>query len=153
MYCEEKAPILYSDLTCVLDTADAVNLENFEFTITNNATSPSYNTGAVVKHILGDLEVTGTFGMPRDSGDAQQNDNTAIDDFIAGSDQLLKIHNGNSPASGDADLEFKFNVRYNDAVVNNLTNELGTAVGFENADDGSNDISITLADAEDRSIP
>lgn len=146
------APLLFKNMDFKIG-ANTINISSFRFSLTNNAASPVYHQATPVKHVLNDLTVEGEFTVPRDSGNAAQDDNQQVTDFKALTDKTLTWFWGASPAASNGDVSFIFNGLINANPSRVADTEIGTTVSFMNVDDGTNDISITVADAVDRGIP
>lgn len=144
------ASLLYKNMTATLG-AQALNCPSFSLTISNNAELRYYHATSGVKFILGDLTVEGEIVVPRDSGNAANDDNAMIDDLIALTDNVLAIYWGNSPASANGNVSLIVNALNTDLDKVQET-EIGTRVPFMSVDDTSNDISFTLADSIDRAF-
>lgn len=146
------AVLLFKNMDVEINAA-SVNISAFSFTITNGLASPTYHQGTPFKHALGDLNVEGEFTIPRDSNDSSSDDNAQVTDFLALTDFTLEFFWGQSPAVADQEIAFQFNGLRTSFPGRVADQELGSTVAFMNADDDTNDISITLADAIDRTIP
>lgn len=144
------APLLYKNMDATLG-GNAVNIPSFSLTISNNAELKFYHSTSGVKWVLGDLTIEGEIVVPRDSGNAGNDDSSMIADLIALTDAALAIYWGNTPASASGNVSLICNTLITDVEKVEET-EVGTRVPFMNVDDTSNDISITFADTIDRSI-
>lgn len=144
--------LLFKNMKCEIDGLDVV-LDSFNLTITNNAFSKPYNSQFIKRHGLGDLQVTGEIVLPKDTGQASLDDNAMLNKLINLTDFTLELFWGNSPATTNGDVALKFNVLATDARESSSEGEVANNIPFENGDDGTNDISITLADNIDRAIP
>lgn len=152
----DKAPLLWQNAICELgNNEDTIYLPSFSVTITNNAISKFYDAQLPIRHILGDLTITGTFTLPWDSGANSQDGNQQIDDFIAGNDKLFNVYWGHKTAATlvGGDLALKFNIRYTGADLA-TPDEIVTECPFEVVDDDEHTpVSILAHDETTRNIP
>lgn len=144
------APLLMKNMDFTF-AGDAINIPSFSFTISNNAIGQSYHSTTIQKWVLGDLMVEGEIVVPRSPGDTNHDDNAMLADLLALTDNILTFYWGNTPASASGNASFIFNGITTDVDKVQET-EIATRVPFMNADDGTNDISITFVDTIDRSI-
>ena len=70
-----------------------------------------------------------------------------------GRDYILTFFWGASPAASDQDVSFIFNKIHASFPARVSDEEVGSTVSWMNADDDTNDISVTIADDVDRTIP
>ena len=128
-----EVPVLFQELATTLDT-NAIELDSFELTITNNAERRYYDNPLCTKIVLGNLEVSGNFTMPWTQ--TNESKNTAMTDFLAGNDMLLVI--ATTPASTD-DVSFSVNARYTgDPTLSPDAVEHMLNIPFIGAYDGTN---------------
>lgn len=117
-----RTPLLFQNLTCAYDsTSQTMDLESFEIVITNNAKHPTYNSTAVSRHILGDLEVSGTIRVPWSSTIGGQNE--FISKMLAGDTITLYIWWGNRTPSTDGDFSITLNIELDSSNTNSSDNE------------------------------
>ena len=124
-------------------------MRGFDLTISNNATSVYYDAVTPEKYVLGDLTVEGNIYVPWSA--ATVGANTQLDNFVNGTDTLLKIWWGTYAGATEGDVSLQVNMRYTGAEVGGEP-ETELALPFVHAYDGTNDISFTCADAYDMSI-
>jgi|GEM_PF-1802462 len=130
-----RTPLLFQDLTCAYEsTAQTVNLESFEITITNNATHPTYNRNAVARHILGDLEVAGTLKVPWSSTIGGKNE--FITRLLSGERMLVYLWWGNLVPSQDGDFVITMNIEVNTSLLDS-SDEDSNEVSFVGVFDGT----------------
>jgi len=146
------APLLFKDMSFEIDT-NAVSLSAISITCTNNAFSPTYAQATPFKHVLNGLECTIEATIPRDSNFATVDDNAFIDDYKAVTDRTIEVFWGSSPAVLDQSAAIKINGIVSAFPGRVAEGELGHTLTFMNADDATNDIDFTVADAVDRTIP
>ena len=136
---DQQAPILYQDLTFDLNST-AVHVSEFSVTISNNAI-PHYYVGSQTprRFLLDRLEISGSFKLAWDSdvdGGVDEDENQALDDFIAGTPAKLEIYKSDSPADTDGEVSLALGVRYSEAPVN-TEEETATDISFIGAYDGT----------------
>jgi hypothetical protein len=146
---DNSSCLLFQNSTATLE-GDAMNIDKFELTITNNAVAKFYNTAHVTKYVLGDFTATGSFRMPWSI--ASIGGNTQLNNFTAGTDKLFRVYWGTGSNGTDGDVDILVNARYTDAVVEG-EDEIVTTLPFEAAADGTHEaITVLVCDAVDRSI-
>jgi len=148
----EKAPLLWQNAGSVAGLYVAtteVHMRGFDLTISNNATPVYYDAVTPEKYVLGDLTVEGNIYVPWSA--ATVGANTQLDNFVNGTDTLLKIWWGTYAGATEGDVSLQVNMRYTGAEVGGEP-ETELALPFVHAYDGTNDISFTCADAYDMSI-
>ena len=146
----EQAGLLYRNMVMKLDT-NQIYVPSFSITFNNNAETLAYNSTAARKHILGDLEITGEISVPRDSGNATEDDDAQIIDLLAGDDKRLQIYWGAVPAVANAQIAIDLGILYKEKEKTNEV-EVGSRLPFEYVGD-NNALSVTMADTIDRTIP
>ena len=146
------ATLMWEDATVKLD-ANTIMASGFSLTINNNADFKRYNAELAQRVVLGDLTAEGELTIPRVTGAATEDDNAQIDAMLAGTDKLLTIYWGNSPATTAGDLSIIANVRYAEGVTVEGDTELEMKIPLVGVDDGTNSINISVATDESYSIP
>jgi hypothetical protein len=143
-----QAGLLYRNVNMSLD-GNTVYTPSFSITFNNNAETIVYNNQLALKHLLHDLEITGEFTIPRDSGTAGEDDDAQIIDLLAGDDKRLKIDiGGNNPATTTGDFALDMDVLYKEKEKSN-DQEVGNRLPFEQVA-GTNNLSVTWSDGIDR---
>jgi hypothetical protein len=143
------APLLYQN--AVISVAGTtVNIPRFNLTITNNLKPAYYNSKHPTKFIYNDIDISGSFDLPWSQ--ATVGANVELDKFVAGTDSQFICYWGHNPASADGDLALTANARYNGMPVEG-EDETILKCSFAGAYDGANAaVSITVADAINRTI-
>jgi len=131
-----KAPLKFQDMSFTMD-GEPVNIPSFSITINNNAAPQFYNNGTIQKYVLGRLQVEGNFGIPW--GDTAEGGNATLNDFIAGTDKLIKAYWGDPDGSADNALVIDSNIRYTDTEMAETEGEILTNCPFAGVYDGTYD--------------
>ena len=146
------APLLFKDMVVEID-ANAVNVSSISITMTNNVFSPLYSQATPFKHVLNGLDCSIEMTVPRDSNYSTVDDNVFIADWKAVVDRTVEVYWGSSPAVNDQSMAIIINGIHVSQPSRVADGELGHTISLINADDATNDISLTVADAIDRAIP
>lgn len=102
----------YEDMIMSL-AGTAFKTPNFSVTMNNNMSSNLYNSTVIQKFLLGRLTGEGTFAIPW--GATTVGENVALEAFLAGTTQQLKIYNNAvSCANTDGDFYLDMNAKYID---------------------------------------
>ena len=146
----QTAELAFKDMTALLG-GDGINIPSFEIVIANKAQTRFFHDTSAVKHVLGNLEITGNIVIPRDAGHANWDKNQMVTNLLAKTDAALTLYWGATPAASEADLSIIVNML--NINVEKITEvELGWSVPFKCVDDETNNLSITWSDAIDRGI-
>jgi hypothetical protein len=93
----------------------------FSLTLKNNATAKFYDDVFINKFVLGRFGAEGEIRIPW--GTTTEGGNTAINDFVDGTDLPLVIYWGNSAAAtGDAEFSITANIRHTAIDVSVIRN-------------------------------
>lgn len=145
-----KPGLLHRNLKVELDD-NTIYTPSLSITFSHDVFSPSYNSGKIKKHILQDLMISGEITVPRDSGTVGEDAEAQITDLLAGDDKKLELYWGAIPAAQEGDLAFLCDILYK-SKEKTSEGEVGNRLPFEGVA-GSNNVSLTVADAIDRGIP
>jgi hypothetical protein len=134
-----RNPLLFQDLTFAYEsTAQTVDLSEFEIVITNNAKHPTYNSSSVVRHLLEDLEITGTFKVPWESVYGGQNE--FITRLLSGDSFMVYLWWGNYSPSQEGDFSIAINIEADTVSLSGQEEDEDTnEVTFTGVFDGTND--------------
>lgn len=128
------APLLWQDATVTLG-GNAVNLDNFSITMTNNAALKhgsgvtNYNADSPKRFVFGRFNAEGTITIPW--GTATEGANTPMNDFVSGNTDRLVIYWGTGGEISTTDLDFSIlaHIRRTGAAIVG-DDELGTEIPF-----------------------
>ena len=135
-----KSPLKWQDATITLD-GNAVSLPGFTLTLKNNAAAKFYDDQYVNKFVLGRFNADGEIRIPW--GTTTEGGNTALNDFVDGTDLPLVIYWGTAAtAQVDADFSITANIRHTQTDVSGDP-EIETGANFACVYDGTN-AAITL---------
>ncbi len=145
-----KPGLLHRNLKVELDD-NPICIPSINVTFAHDVFSPSYNSGKIKKHLLQKLLISGEIGVPRDSGTVGEDAEAQITDLLAGDDKKLELYWGAIPAAEEGDLAILIDILYK-SKEKVSEGEIGNRLPFEGVA-GSNNVSLTVADAIDRGIP
>jgi len=154
----EKAPLLWQNATVEVDS-NAVNMPDFNLTLTNNAFPQHFDSQTPIKFLLGGgngFEGSGDFFVPY--GDTNEGTHAQMTDYLAGTAHTLEVywgHDVDGAASWEAgDLACKFYILKTGADDAEHNGEYGKRVSFDIVQSSTNEpITILASNGEDRAIP
>jgi hypothetical protein len=145
---DTAAPLLWQNATVSLG-GTTVNIPGFSLTISNNLVTKNYDSWHTEKYVLMDCTAEGSFRIPWSA--ATVGGNAQIDNFINGTDQLLKVTWGTGSHTTDGDFEIEVNARYTGATLTG-DDEIVTEIPFENVFDGTNNLRLYSVDSINRLV-
>ena len=123
---------LFQDLTFQYETTgDAMvtaDLVGFEVTMTNNVVAKHYDHASMQRHILGDLDVSGTFRVPWSSSNGGKNE--FLTRLLDGNDLRVHIFWGSIAGTTVGDFAIKLNIEVDTATLSGGEDEAINEVAF-----------------------
>ena len=145
---DNTAPLLWQDATVSLG-GTTVNIPGFSLTISNNLVTKNYDSWHTEKYVLMDCTAEGSFRLPYSA--ATVGGNAQLDNFINGTDQLLKITWGSGSHNTLGDFEIEVNARYTGAQFV-ADDEIVLELPFDGVYDGTNNLRLYAVDSINRFV-